>query len=284
MIRETCPDKVAIVLFPSLSVTNILSRFQSDSSHEPTDANIPTAPRRSFVKTSALLTGAAIAESMHRTSTTMAAFQESESDTLKIGLIGCGGRGTGAASQALMADSQVKLTAMGDVFDDRLQLSLKSLRRMKIQEVKSMSLLIVSLWVSTLTNGSLNATWMLCYLQRPPHFRPMQMEAAIAAGKHVFAEKPCAVDALGVHSVLRTCEEAKKKKLTVVSGFASAITIPIERPFAVFKTEWSARFVQFLQTIIVVLFGLNRVNRNGLTCIGRCITGTTLRGCQATSM
>src|SRR6185437_3842662 len=56
---------------------------------------------------------------------------------------------------------------------------------------------------------------LLC---EPPHFRPLHLKAAIDAGKHVFAEKPCAVDAPGVHSVLRSCEEAKKKGLAVVSG------------------------------------------------------------------
>ncbi len=155
---------------------------------------------------------------------------------------------------------------------------------MKIQEVKSMSLLIVSFGVFDATNGSLNATWMLCYLQRPPILDQCKWKLRLLQVNMFLRKNHALVDALGVHSVLRTCEEAKKKKLAVVSGFASAITIPIERPFAVFKTEWSARFVQFLQTIIVVLFGLSRVNRNGLTCIGRCITGTTLRGCQATSM
>jgi predicted dehydrogenase len=139
-------------------------------------------------------------------------------DTLRVGLIGCGGRGTGAARQALMADDRVKLVAMADVFDDPLQISLKSLSA--VEELANKidvpperqftgfdayrSLLAVDVDVVLLTT--------------PPHFRPLHLRAAIDAGKHVFAEKPVAVDAPGVRSVLETCKEAKRKNLSVVSG------------------------------------------------------------------
>ena len=85
----------------------------------------PNSTRREFLKTSTLATaGGAIVGAMSLTNAVHAAGD----DTLRVGLIGCGGRGTGAASQALMADTRVKLTAMGDVFPDRLQESLKSLK------------------------------------------------------------------------------------------------------------------------------------------------------------
>ncbi len=139
-------------------------------------------------------------------------------DLIKVGLIGCGGRGTGAASQALMADSHVQLTAMGDAFEDRLQLSLKSLNKIeglesKIDVPKERQFVGFDAYKQVLASGV-----DVVLLTTPPHFRPLHLQAAVAAGKHVFAEKPCAVDAPGVHSVLRSCEEAKKKNVAVVSG------------------------------------------------------------------
>lgn len=138
-------------------------------------------------------------------------------DVIRVGLIGCGDRGTGAAVQALSADKNVKLVAMGDAFADRLQSSLENLRAKKDTVAK------VAVTPETCFTGfdaykQVIAASDVVLLTTPPHFRPMHMKAAIEAGKHVFAEKPCAVDAPGVRSVLATCELAKKKNLSVVSG------------------------------------------------------------------
>jgi predicted dehydrogenase len=140
------------------------------------------------------------------------------SDTLRVGLIGCGGRGTGAARQALNADQQVKLVAMGDMFDERLQSSLQSLQAIeelsgKIDVPAERQFVGFDAY-----QGVLQAGVDVVLLTTPPHFRPLHLKAAIAAGKHVFAEKPVAVDAPGVRSVLETCAEAKRKNLSVVSG------------------------------------------------------------------
>src|SRR6185369_11613739 len=139
------------------------------------------------------------------------------SDILKIGLVGCGGRGSGAAVQALSADPQTRLTAMGDVFPDRLTDSLKSLKSQEIGERIEVDadhqFTGIDAYKQVLASGV--DVVLLC---TPPHFRPAQIKAAIDAGKHVFAEKPIAVDAPGVRSVLATCEEAKKKNLSIVSG------------------------------------------------------------------
>lgn len=175
----------------------------------------PGSTRREFLKTSTLAAaGGAIVGAMQLGHGVHAAGD----DTLRVGLIGCGGRGTGAASQALMADSRVKLTAMGDAFDDRLQLSLSSLTSTKGLASKIDVPLERQFVGFDAYKHVLASDVDVVLLTTPPHFRPMHLQAAIDAGKHVFAEKPCAVDAPGVHAVLRSCEEAKKKKLAVVSG------------------------------------------------------------------
>ena len=139
-------------------------------------------------------------------------------DTLRVGLIGCGGRGTGAARQALQADGNVKLIAMGDAFEDRLQSSLKSLSAVK-ELAGKIDVPREQQFVGFDAYKSVMATDVdVVLLTTPPHFRPMHLKAAIDADKHVFAEKPVAVDAPGVRAVLETCAEAKRKSLSVVSG------------------------------------------------------------------
>lgn len=139
-------------------------------------------------------------------------------DVLKVGLVGCGGRGSGAASQALKADKNVRLTAMADAFADRLESSLTNLQadediKAKIDVPAERRFVGFDAYQQLLDSGV--DVVLLC---TPPHFRPQHLQAAIAAGKHVFAEKPVAVDAPGVLSVLSTCEVAKAKKLSVCSG------------------------------------------------------------------
>ncbi len=183
-------------------------RKEQTSNHQTT--------RRQFVKTSATLamTGTSLGAGAMSTPSVHAA----GSDVIKVGLIGCGGRGTGAASQALKADKNVKLTAMADAFDNRLQLSLQSLQRIDGVRDK-LDVAIERQFVGFDAYKNLLASDVdVVILTTPPHFRPIHLKAAIAAGKHVFAEKPVAVDAPGVRSVLETCAEAKRKELSVVSG------------------------------------------------------------------
>ena len=139
-------------------------------------------------------------------------------DALRVGLIGCGDRGTGAATQALCADSNVKLVAMADVFADRLAKSLEILE----QDEKVAGKLAVTpdrQFVGFDAYRELIACGVdVVLLCTPPHFRPRHLQAAVEAGKHVFAEKPVAVDAPGVHAVMATCALAKTKGLSVVSG------------------------------------------------------------------
>jgi predicted dehydrogenase len=165
--------------------------------------------RREFLKTTAAIAGAlALAPTVHAAG----------SDVIKIGLIGCGQRGTGAAGQALRADKNIQLVAMGDAFEDRLQDSLKTLKddkeiAAKIAVEEKNCFTGFNAYKEVIANGV-----DVVLLTTPPQFRPLHLKAAVEANKHVFAEKPCAVDAPGVRSVLETCEAAKKKNLSVVSG------------------------------------------------------------------
>jgi predicted dehydrogenase len=171
----------------------------------------PPTTRRDFLKasTAALVGGVLALEQTVRAA---------GSDTLRVGLIGCGSRGTGAAAQALNADKNVKLVAMADAFADRLESSLATLKRdaallPKIDVNPDRCFVGFNAYQDLLASGV--DVVLLC---TPPGFRPLHLRAAVEAGKHVFAEKPVAVDAPGVRSVLATCEEAKKKGLSVVSG------------------------------------------------------------------
>src|SRR5262245_28070519 len=139
-------------------------------------------------------------------------------DTLRIGLIGCGGRGTGAASQALRADRNVRLVALGDAFRDRLDGCLGELRRdraiaEKIDVPRERQFVGFEAFQQVINAADVV---LLC---TPPHFRPAHLEAAVRARKHVFAEKPMAVDGPGVRRVQAACREAQRNRLSVVSGF-----------------------------------------------------------------
>lgn len=173
------------------------------------------ATRREFLKSSSakvlagsLATGLLVPRGAHA----------GADDTLKVGLIGCGGRGSGAAVQALSADSSVKLTALGDVFADRLQGSLENLKKQpeiaaKIDVPTERQFVGFNAYQDVINSGV-----DVVLLATPPHFRPMHLKAAIDAGKHVFCEKPVAVDAPGVRSVIESCKAADQKGLSVVSG------------------------------------------------------------------
>ena len=171
--------------------------------------------RREFLKTSGLaVVGGGLASSLSISRSAHAAGD----DTIKIGLVGCGGRGTGAASQALHVKDNVKLVAMGDAFEDRLNGSLKNLQNdkqiaAKIDVPKERQFTGFDAYKQVLEAGI-----DLIVLATPPGFRPIHFAAAVAAGKHVFMEKPVAVDAPGVRAVLAATAEAKKKNLAVGVG------------------------------------------------------------------
>ncbi len=140
----------------------------------------------------------------------------SGSDLVRIGLIGCGGRGTGAALDAASANPSAVVWAMGDVFADHLESSRGALRdalgqRFRATENRSFSGFDAYQKV-------LAADVDVVILTTPPGFRPMHLRAAVEAGKHVFMEKPVAVDAPGVRSVIESSGLAASKKLCIVAG------------------------------------------------------------------
>lgn len=135
---------------------------------------------------------------------------------LKIGLIGCGGRGTGAASQALSADPNVKLWAIGDAFAPQIAGALKHLEtfggKVDVPEARQFSGL--DAYQKVIDSGV-----DVVLLTTPPGFRPQHLRAAVEAGKHVFAEKPMAVDMAGIKSVLESAKIAKEKGTTLQHGY-----------------------------------------------------------------
>ena len=136
---------------------------------------------------------------------------------MKIGLIGCGGRGAGAVVSALEVNPGAKLTAMADAFADHAQRSRRALSE-QLGERAAVDDDHVFAGLDAY-RGVLDSGVDVAILGEPPHFRPMHLEACVEAGVHVFAEKPMAVDAPGVRRVMAAGEKARQKNISFVSGF-----------------------------------------------------------------
>jgi predicted dehydrogenase len=178
---------------------------------EPTPPSTSSASRREFLKTgTAAAAGLGVFANAHAAG----------SDTLKVGLIGCGGRGTGAAEnicQAAGTTYGVKLHAMGDVFADHLKNCRDSLRQNKLCKDK-FDVADERCFVGFDAFQKVIDCSDLIILATPPGFRPQHIEATIKAGKQLFAEKPVAVDGTGIRKVLAAYDEANKKGLSIVTG------------------------------------------------------------------
>lgn len=143
-------------------------------------------------------------------------------DTIKIALIGAGGRGRGAAVDALRADPNIKLTVTCDVFEDRLQDGLKFIHQEARKYNVADRVTVAPENCFTGFDGYkkvLASDVDVVLLCTPPGFRPMHVKAAVEAGKHIFCEKPVAVDAPGVRSIIESAREASRKKLNFCSGY-----------------------------------------------------------------
>jgi myo-inositol 2-dehydrogenase/D-chiro-inositol 1-dehydrogenase len=144
------------------------------------------------------------------------------SDTIRVGIVGCGGRGTGAARDAVRGSSGIEIVALGDLNPDRLEQCRAQLAKLAGEDAAFGAAYKVTpercfsgfdACEKVLASGI-----DLVILATPPGFRPAQLAAAVAAGKHIFTEKPVAVDAAGIRSVLATYEAARQKNLGIVAG------------------------------------------------------------------
>jgi predicted dehydrogenase len=174
-------------------------------------SNSDNVTRRDFVKSSAALSLAAMAFDGSRVFA-------AGSDKLRFGLVGCGDRGTGAARDCLNADPNIELVAMGDLFQDKIDTSLNKLRENKkiasrVKVTPDTVFLGFDSCDKVLTSGI-----DFVVLATPPGFRPQTLKAAIEAGKHVFMEKPAAVDPVGIRSIIAASELAEQKGLSIVAG------------------------------------------------------------------
>jgi len=170
---------------------------------------VPGLTRRELIKTASLASiAAAFAPS--------GVFAAGVSEKIRVGLIGCGGRGTGAAVDCANASPDVVIAAMGDLFPDQVQGAFADLNKKLPGRVTATPELCFSGFDAF--RKVLAAPVDLVILAAPPFFRPEHLAAAIEAGKHVFTEKPVATDPLGVRSVIATAEKAAAKNLAIVAG------------------------------------------------------------------
>jgi len=190
----------------------VTDRPQSNSPTESNPVSSPSASRRDFLKGST----AAVAATLS-TGLAVPMVHAAGSGTIKVGLIGCGGRGTGAAEQALTADSGTKLIAMADAFQDRLDDSLSELKGSKVASRVDVPKDRQYAGFDAYKHVTDQVDVVL--LTTPPHFRPLHLAYAVEKGVHAFVEKPMAVDGPGLRKFIQACKDAQAKSLSLVNGF-----------------------------------------------------------------
>jgi myo-inositol 2-dehydrogenase / D-chiro-inositol 1-dehydrogenase len=226
----------------------------SGQAPEPVDTSA-AFDRRGFLKTGAVLTGGAMLAGLPLAQ----AANSLVDDVIKVALVGCGGRGTGAAMQALLTKQNVKLVAMADAFRDRLDDAYKAITSDDLSDWSGAGGSVKSRvdvpeerkYVGFDAYKKAMAHADVVILTTPPGFRPMHFEEAVRTGKHVFMEKPVATDAIGVRKVLEMAEVAKQKKLNVVVG--------LQRHYQTVYRKW----VEMLQQGVIGDIVASRVYWNG---------------------
>ncbi len=172
--------------------------------------HISSWKRRDFCKTAAAASVAAVMPG------SLGVFAQG-SDAIKVGIIGCGGRGTGAAIDCLTADPAVQIVAMGDLVPDRIASSLKNLTGKfpgRVNVPSNRQFTGFDNYKGVLSVPDVN----LIITAAPPGFRPIHLKAIVEAGKNAFIEKPVAVDPIGIRSVIASSELAATKRLAIVAG------------------------------------------------------------------
>lgn len=183
------------------------------ATEDHSDVSIERLTRRDFLRTSAVAAGTAAAAALPH------AVYAQGLDTLKVGMIGCGGRGTGAASQFLGAHPSNRLVAMADIFPERLNRSLENLSRQRKEQVQvddDHRFVGFEGWRQVI-DSDVDVILIACASK----FHPMYTFAALEAGKHVFCEKPHAIDASGISVLRQATRLSDEKKLCYVSGLMS---------------------------------------------------------------
>jgi len=168
--------------------------------------------RRDFVKRSTLATAGVSAGLMASGNFAYA----DGTDSIRLGLVGCGGRGTGAANDSVRSSKGVELVAMGDLFQDRMEESKKELKK-RLGESFQVDAERTFLGFDAYEKV-LESEVDLVIFATPPAFRPTHLRAAVEAGKHVFIEKPVATDPTGIRSVMESAKMAEEKNLAIVAG------------------------------------------------------------------
>jgi len=206
--------------------------------------------RREFLRTSATVLAGSAAASLPISRSAYAA----GSDTVKVGLIGCGGRGTGAAEQAMRADPGVRIVALADIFEEHVRASRDSLKQsgpkqMAVDDAHCFA--GFDAWQKVIVGG-VDVVLIAC----ASRFHPPYLKAAVEAGKHVFVEKPHAIDPVGIRTAIEACEEAKKRNVCVVSGlqlrYEPAVVETMKRVFDGAIGDVVAMEVNFLREPYVV--------------------------------
>ena len=185
----------------------------NDSKHPQTEAAVT---RRSFLKnTSTAVAGGALLGALPVERFALGA---SPGDTIRVALVGCGGRGRGAAAQALSTSGDIKLVAVADAFKNSLESGLKSVQSELKDRPERLAVTEDTKFVGLDAYKKAIALADVVVIATPPGFRPIHFEEAVRQGKHVFMEKPVAVDAPGVRRVIAAAAEAKKRNLKVGVG------------------------------------------------------------------
>ncbi len=203
----------------------------------------PKPDRRQFVKSTTGALGAALVSGFPAIIS-----GQNVTNAIKVGLVGCGGRGTGAASQALHADDYAELTAVADVSQSQIDKCLQTLKAVsrvapRVKVDGPQQFLGADAYQKVIDSGV-----DVVLLATPPGFRPMHLASCIAANKNVFCEKPVATDAFGIRSVLDLSEKAKQKNLSLVAGFCWRYNAMIEDTFKQMSDGAIGRLVSYYAT------------------------------------
>ena len=185
---------------------------------------LPNVSRRTFLKTSA-----ATAAALGSVSAGVGRVFAAGSDRIRVGLVGCGNRGTGAAMNCVLSSPGVEIVALGDLFQDKLDKALETLKDTSGKKEWSCSSPWTRVDAVKVTKDTCFTGFDACQkviasgvdlviLATPPAFRPLHLKAVVAAGKHAFIEKPVAVDPAGARSIIASAEQAREKGLAIVAG------------------------------------------------------------------